>query len=104
MRSLPSPLLTVAAVAVTLASCATGSGDGSPRRSANRITAEELAEVAQLDCPQAIRRFRPDRLRTRISAFPAIFVDGIQSLDPESLRVLPTTDADATAQGVAPPG
>jgi hypothetical protein len=93
MSSLRSPSLHLAAAALmlTLSACASGGGggDGAPRRSANRITAQELEGVAQLDCLQAIQRLRPDWLRTRTSARPAIFVDGMESLNSEALRSLP---------------
>jgi len=97
MRMLRLRFIPAAATALmlVLSACASGGGggsDGSPRRQANVITAEELSGVAQLDCLQAIQRLRPDWLRTRTSAFPAIFVDGRESLSSDVLQSVPVAN------------
>ncbi len=51
-------------ISAALAACATsGSGSSGPRRSTNRITADELAEVSTLSVFDAIRRLRPQWLQ-----------------------------------------
>lgn len=83
------PVATTTLVLVLSACASGGGGNNSPRRSANVITQDELASVAQLDCLQAIQRLRPDWLRTRTGASPAIFVDGRESMSADVLRTVP---------------
>lgn len=71
-----------------------GSGEGGVRRATNRISAEELAAVSDLDAWSAISRLRPSWLRqgTR-GASPALIVDGTpESGGLETLRSFRTTD------------
>ena len=110
MRPLPakSLMLVVFALTIGLAGCASGGGggsDGAPRRSTNRIVADELATLQQLDCYQAIQRLRPNWLRTRGSSPPQILVDGsrqsggldllrsYRAADVEEMRFISGTDA-----------
>jgi len=80
MRSLPAKSLFVVtfALIIGLAGCASGGGggDGAPRGSSTRIIAEELGPVMQLDVFDAIQRLRPNWLRSRGGASPAVLLDG----------------------------
>lgn len=86
MRTLPNKRLFIALFALTLgvAGCASGgggSGSGGEatggRRSSNRITAEELATVAELDLHAAVNRLRPAWLRAGSrGTLPVVILDG----------------------------
>ena len=91
--------LTALGVATGLAACASGggSGDGSPRRSPNLITAEELAEYPTISALDAIRRLRPRWLQGRANLRPQVIVDGarmgnlddaLQSIQASSVRTM----------------
>lgn len=99
------PLVFVLGAAFGLAACASGGGgaDG-PRRDANLITAEELAEYTTLTAHDVIRRLRPRWLRARGGGAPQLIMDGarlgsldglssISVADVESLRYLSASDA-----------
>lgn len=84
MRSVfrPIPLLFLLLLPGLAACAAGGTGTGSGettgvRRASNRISAEELATVAELDLQTAINRLRPSWLRqgTRGSS-PQVILDG----------------------------
>lgn len=99
MRPRPSPhrLLAFAALALTLTGCA-GSGGGAaegPRRgSSTRITADELASVAELDLFSAVNRLRPTWLRPQSrGTLPVIILDGTpQPGGAEALRTMRAAD------------
>ena len=82
MRPRPSPhrLIAFAALALTLAGCAGSAGGAAqgPRRgSSTRITADELASVAELDLFSAVNRLRPTWLRPQSrGTLPEIIRDG----------------------------
>jgi len=84
------------ALSLGLAGCAAGGsgGSGGPRRSSNSITAEELAEVSELDLFSAIQRLRPAWLRSGSrGALPSVIVDGTpQQGGAEALRSYRATD------------
>ena len=100
------PLVFVLGAVVGLAACATG-GEGSsdgPRRDANLITNEELAEYTTLTAHDVIRRLRPRWLRARGGGAPQLIMDGarlgsleglssISVADVETLRFLSASDA-----------
>lgn len=52
-------------VAALLATACAGSGSASSRSTSRVLTAEDLADVAELNCYQAVQRLRPGWLRTR---------------------------------------
>lgn len=80
-RVSPHRLFAFAALALTLAGCA-GAGSGGatsgPRRgTTNRIVAEELAGVAEMDLFGAISRLRPSWLRAQSrGTMPRVILDG----------------------------
>lgn len=72
-------------IAVTGA-CATTGGSGTSRDS-NRISTEELQDVATFSAYDAVRRLRPQWLRVRTQAAqPVVFLDGVQMGGPEVLN------------------
>lgn len=89
-------ILFLFALSLGLAGCAAGgSGNsGGARRSSNRIAADELAEVAELDLFSAIQRLRPAWLRSGTrGALPSVIVDGTpQQGGVEALRSYRSTD------------
>jgi len=91
-------ILTLFALSLGLGACAAGGGGATaPRRNSTRITAEELADVAELDLFGAVQRLRPQWLRpgTR-GALPQVIVDGTpQQGGIESLRSFRAMDASA---------
>ena len=111
MRSLPAKSFFVATLALTvgLAGCASGgassSANGARRGSSTRITQAELEPVMQLDIFDAIRRLRPNWLRSRGGQAPAVIIDGspqmggldvlrsYQSADIEMLEYMSSSDA-----------
>lgn len=110
MRVIHSRRLCVAALALALGltGCASGGGGGSdgPRRGgANRIIADELVDIQQLDALQAIQRLRGQWLRTRGGNPPQVLLDGIRQpggidslssfriADIQEMRFLNSTDA-----------
>jgi hypothetical protein len=91
-------LLFAVASAGTLAACASGGGssDG-PRRSANRITQEELVDYSTLNALDAIRRLRPRWLQARGATAgganePVAILDGARLGNPEALASVPVSD------------
>jgi len=115
MRTQPRKRLFLALLALTfgLTGCAGGgSGTGSGaeavgvRRSSNRITAEELAAVSELDLQDAVKRLRPAWLRAGSrGALAAVILDGspqsggvdvlssMRAADVESLEFMSASDA-----------
>lgn len=100
------PLVFLLGAVVGLAACASGGGGGSdgPRRDANLITSQELAEYTTLTAHDVIRRLRPRWLRARGGGAPQLIMDGarlgnldslstISVADVESLRFLSAADA-----------
>jgi hypothetical protein len=53
------------AVALTVVACSSTGATGARRSSSSVITAEDLAEVPELNCYEAVQRLRPSWLRTR---------------------------------------
>jgi hypothetical protein len=112
MRVMHSRRLLVAtlALALGLTGCASGGGgggsaDGPRRGGSNRIIADELVDIQQLDAYQAIQRLRGQWLRTRGGNPPQVMLDGIRQpggleslrsmriADIEEMRFLSSTDA-----------
>ena len=103
MRAHPNRRFFVAILALSLGlvGCASGGGggggtDGGARRgSSNRIVADELAGVSELDLFSAIQRLRPAWLRAGTRGqMPAVIVDGTpQQAGVEALRSYRATDA-----------
>lgn len=59
------------------AGCASGGGEGGPRRDPNLITAAELADYSNLTCYDVIQRLRPRWLQRRGSdQNPVVYQDG----------------------------
>lgn len=88
MRILPRTrfLAIVFGLALVLPGCSTttsgSGGEGGVRRATNRISAEELTEVAELDLHSAINRLRPSWLRQGSrGTLPALIVDGSPQSD-----------------------
>ncbi len=97
--------LTAFGLATFASACASGGGgERGPRRDPNRLTAEELAEFASLNCLEVVRRLRPRWLTGR-GGDPTVVRDGAQMGpageyladipvgDVESMRYLNATDA-----------
>lgn len=89
-------------VSAGAAACASGggSGDSGPRRSQNRITAEELAENRAEDALTAVRRLRPRWLQPRGSSasgqnLPIVFFDGARMGTPETLTNISVADLES---------
>ena len=81
MRVLSSRRLMVASFAlmIGLAGCATGGsggGGGGGGGSGNRLTAEDLVDVQELDLFEAIRQLRGRWLNSRGRGTPEVVVDG----------------------------
>lgn len=76
------------------ATASSGSSEGGVRRASNRIAAEELTEVAELDLHSAISRLRPSWLRQGSrGTLPAVIVDGSpQSEGIDALRSFRSAD------------
>ena len=82
-RHLPAGL---ALLLLLLAAACSTTGEGSTRRNANLITAEELQPLASFSALEAVRRLRPAWLRVRNAASPpVVFVDGVRMGGPELL-------------------
>lgn len=100
--------VTAFGLATGLAACASagGSGDGSPRRDPNLITAEELVDYQTVTALDAIRRLRPRWLQGRGNLRPQAIIDGarmtnledaLQSVQAASVRTMRYMNAsDAT--------
>lgn len=72
---------------IGLAACSSAGGGGSATGGGpNLLTAEDLADVQQLDAHQAIQRLRPRWLRGRGGVNPSVIVDGAGR--PEGLAAL----------------
>ncbi|MDH3223612.1 MAG: hypothetical protein OEO23_07840 [Gemmatimonadota bacterium] len=91
-------LLFAIGLAGALSACATGAGpsDG-PRRSANRITLEELADYSTLNALDAIRRLRPRWLQARGATAgganePVAILDGARLGSPDALASVAVSD------------
>lgn len=115
MRTQPRKRLFLALLALSfgLSGCAgggSGAGSGAEaigvRRSSNRITADELATVSELDLRAAVNRLRPAWLRAGSrGALPAVILDGspqgggvdimssMRAADVASLEFLSASDA-----------
>ncbi len=94
------------ALTIGLAGCASGGGSGSGGGgSANRLTTEQLADMAQLDAYTAVQRLRAQWMRPRGSALPQVVADGMRQAgglealrsyrvaDIEELRYMSASDA-----------
>ncbi|MFC1659975.1 hypothetical protein ACFL3S_00735 [Gemmatimonadota bacterium] len=76
--------------------CATGGGDGSPRRNRNLITADELEAYQQLSAFDAIQQLRPRWLMAdravNVSGsghqYPKVVLDGIPQGELDALRMI----------------
>jgi hypothetical protein len=87
---------------VWLTACATTPSSG-PRRSANVLTADEIAEAGVLTAAEAIQRLRPQWLQNRSSPTfrstegvpPMLYLDGIRM---DGLRELERIRATAVAE------
>jgi hypothetical protein len=86
-------------VVLAVAGCASGGGGAATRGSANRITAEEMAEHASLDLYAVVQRLRPRWLQVRGAtsvqgrAAIAVILDGVrQQGSIELLRGLRASD------------
>lgn len=87
------------------AACASGGGGGSagPRRSANVITVEELADVSTLSAFDAIRRLRPQWMQGNRARAVVVqdgarvgdqsFLANISASSVESMRFMSASDA-----------
>ncbi len=99
-RSIRTAMLLLAiAMAGALSACATGAGGSSDgtRRSANRITLEELADYTTLSALDAIRRLRPRWLQARGSTAgganePVAILDGARLGSPDALSSVSVSD------------
>lgn len=94
-------LLLTLGLSAGAAACASGGGsaDGTPRRSQNRITADELAPNQSEDALTAVRRLRPRWLQARGSSasgqnLPIVFLDGARMGTPESLSNISVADIE----------
>ncbi len=77
---------------VLLTACASGGGDGVPRRRANLITEQELVDSNTLDAYEAIRRLRPNWLSTRAGMEDAVVhLDGTRLNGLSDLRDVPVS-------------
>ena len=102
MRALPHKrfLIAMLALSVGLVGCASGGGggggaeSGARRGSSNRIVADELAGVSELDLYSAVQRLRPAWLRAGTRGqLPSVILDGTpQSAGAEALRSFRATD------------
>jgi len=92
-------LLAVLIASGAAAACASGGGGGGgpdrPRRSANLITAEELAEFSTYTAQDAIRRLRPRWLTTRGDGYPQIIIDGARMGSPDALSSISVSDVES---------
>lgn len=85
---------------VVLAACASGGGDGGPRRDRNLITLEELEDLQQFTLLDAIRRLRPRWLqvsravntRGNPQEFPRVIMDRIPQGELEALGQISVSD------------
>jgi hypothetical protein len=103
----------VAFVALTASSCATGGSTGSTRGSANRLTADEIAEVSALTAYEAIELARPRWLVPRTlragatpsmgsdRGGPVVYLDGVRVGGLGELRRV-RADAVATMEYLSP--
>jgi len=88
------------ALAIGLTGCASGGGGGggdgtgvSGTGGPNRINAQGLETVVQLDAYQAIQRLRPRWLQSRGTIFANVFIDGSERQGGlEALKGLPVAD------------
>lgn len=103
MHALLPRRLFIALFALTLsvAGCASGGGGGTEsgvrRGSSNRIIAEELATVSELDLFSAVQRLRPAWLRSGSrGTLPEVILNGTpQAGGVEALRSFRATDVSA---------
>ncbi len=93
------PMLVITA---GLAACASGGGggDGTPRRSGNTITAEELVDYTTFTALDVIRRLRPRWLQPRGTTatganLPVAFLDGARLGDPSRLSSINVSDIES---------
>lgn len=97
----------IAALALALGAtgCASGGSSSTPRGSSTRIIESELQSMQQLSVYDAIGRLRPDWLRGRGGALPAVMMDGnrqgggmdvlrsLRVVDVQELRFMNASDA-----------
>lgn len=89
-------VLAALAVSAVLAACASGGGGSSgPRRNANLITAEELAEYTTFTVHDVIRRLRPRWLVSRGGGSPTVVMDGARMGGVQSLQSISVSDVDS---------
>lgn len=84
------------ALVVGVAGCASGGGgSGGGGGSPNRLTADDLQPVVQLNAYQAIQRLRGRWLQARGGMYATVFVDGTQRFGGlEALRSIMTADVE----------
>ncbi len=100
MRIYPVPMFLLIVATVT---CASSGSNGGPRRSSNRITQEELADVPHITAWTAIKELRPRWLTARgvrnigegPQAYPQVYVDGHLLGDPMVLHSLAVLDIES---------
>jgi len=96
---IPLPLVLAGLLSLLLiGACASGGAEGRERRSANLISAEELADAPTMgDAWEVIELLRPNWLRGRggRGATPVVFINGQRFGDLSSLRGLPTADLES---------
>ena len=91
----PLAFLAVLVVSGSLAACASGGGSSSgPRRSANVISDEELAEFTNLTVHDVIRRLRPRWLTARGGGEPQVIMDGARMGTPSTLQSISVSDVE----------
>ena len=92
----PRLRLLMPAVAVAALACASTTQSGqTARRSSNLITTEELRNVTEQNAYDAIRRLRPQWLRSRSggrSAQPVLIIQNVRAGDLEQLRTIAVQD------------
>jgi hypothetical protein len=77
--------------ALIFAGCASTSGTQTPRRSANVITAEEIAASTAKDAAEAINLLRPQWLTTRGVSL-ALYLNNSRVTDPAIVQTIPATN------------
>lgn len=93
-------------LSVALTACASGGASSGPRRNANRISLEELADVSTLSARDAIRRLRPQWLQGNRARAVVVhdgarvgdqsYLDNVAASSIGSMRFM--TASDATMQ------
>lgn len=79
----------VFALIILLGACAGGGGGAAPRSGSDVISLEELETVETFSAYDAVSRFRPQWLRSRVPGQdPVVFMDGAQLGGLEVLRTI----------------